>query len=237
MDHDRCRPRQVGPKRVVTWWPTSPRDAFTGDCQLSCRASISSTDKVGIAPGPTLSNSRKETLHGPQVLQTPSGADHRRPGGGHGPRCAGIASAASGSKATRAGSSSTTPPPGRRPVFRRCTAPTGVVRRPRHLDPRAGRDAAHRYRSSEATAAATAAVPGATVIRAETDSSGASPYEVHMKKSDGSYVTVELDATSRPSPRSPVSEPGPPVVRRRAPPLARSPKPRPRTRQPDRPRR
>ncbi len=46
----------------------------------------------------------------------------------------------------------------------------------------------------KATAAATAAVPGATVIRAETNSSGASPYEVHMKKADGSYVTVELDS-------------------------------------------
>ena len=46
-----------------------------------------------------------------------------------------------------------------------------------------------------ATAAATAAVPGATVIRAETDSSGASPYEVHMKKADGTDVTVELDSS------------------------------------------
>jgi hypothetical protein len=46
-----------------------------------------------------------------------------------------------------------------------------------------------------ATAAATAAVPGATVIRAETDSSGAAPYEVHMKKSDGTYVTVELNSS------------------------------------------
>ena len=46
-----------------------------------------------------------------------------------------------------------------------------------------------------ATTAAEAAVPGATVMRAETDSSGASPYEVHMKKADGSYVTVELDST------------------------------------------
>jgi hypothetical protein len=48
---------------------------------------------------------------------------------------------------------------------------------------------------TEATAAATAAVPGATVIRAETNSSGASPYEVHLKKSDGTYVTVELDSS------------------------------------------
>jgi hypothetical protein len=46
----------------------------------------------------------------------------------------------------------------------------------------------------EADAAATAAVPGATIIRAETDSSGAAPYEVHMKKSDGTYVTVELNS-------------------------------------------
>jgi len=46
---------------------------------------------------------------------------------------------------------------------------------------------------AQATAAATAAVPGGTVVRAETNSSGASPYEVHMSKSDGTYVTVELD--------------------------------------------
>jgi uncharacterized membrane protein YkoI len=47
----------------------------------------------------------------------------------------------------------------------------------------------------KATAAATAAVPGATIIRAETNSSGASPYEVHMKKADGTDVTVELDSS------------------------------------------
>ena len=47
----------------------------------------------------------------------------------------------------------------------------------------------------KATAAATAAVPGATVIRAETNSSGASPYEVHLKKSDGTDVTVELNSS------------------------------------------
>lgn len=47
----------------------------------------------------------------------------------------------------------------------------------------------------KAVAAAKAAVPGATVIRAETDSSGASAYEVHMKKADGTYVTVELNSS------------------------------------------
>jgi uncharacterized membrane protein YkoI len=46
---------------------------------------------------------------------------------------------------------------------------------------------------AKATAAAKAAVPGATVDRAETDADGAK-YEVHMTKSDGSQVTVELDA-------------------------------------------
>jgi len=48
---------------------------------------------------------------------------------------------------------------------------------------------------TKATAAAEAAQPGATVVRAETDSSGTSTYEVHMKKSDGTYVTVHLDSS------------------------------------------
>ena len=46
----------------------------------------------------------------------------------------------------------------------------------------------------KADAAATAAEPGATIVRAETDSSGKGVYEVHMKKADGSYVTVYLNA-------------------------------------------
>ncbi len=48
---------------------------------------------------------------------------------------------------------------------------------------------------TQATSAAQAAEPGATVIRAETNSSGASTYEVHMTKSDGSVVTVLLDSS------------------------------------------
>jgi hypothetical protein len=47
---------------------------------------------------------------------------------------------------------------------------------------------------TKATAAANAAVSGATVIRAETDSSGNATYEVHLKKADGTDVTVELDS-------------------------------------------
>ena len=47
--------------------------------------------------------------------------------------------------------------------------------------------------ASKVTAAAKAAVPGATVIRVETDSGGAA-YEAHMQKADGSFVTVKLDS-------------------------------------------
>jgi uncharacterized membrane protein YkoI len=47
--------------------------------------------------------------------------------------------------------------------------------------------------ATKATAAAQAAVPGATVDRAETDAEGAA-YEVHMTKADGSKVTVKLDS-------------------------------------------
>jgi uncharacterized membrane protein YkoI len=47
---------------------------------------------------------------------------------------------------------------------------------------------------TKATDAAKAAVPGATVLRAETDAEGAA-YEVHMTKSNGSKVTVKLDSS------------------------------------------
>jgi uncharacterized membrane protein YkoI len=47
--------------------------------------------------------------------------------------------------------------------------------------------------ATKATAAAEAAVPGATVLRVENDAEGAT-YEAHMKKTDGSQVTVKMDA-------------------------------------------
>lgn len=47
---------------------------------------------------------------------------------------------------------------------------------------------------SKATAAAQAAVPGATIDRAETDAEGAT-YEVHVTKAGGSESTVKLDAS------------------------------------------
>src|SRR4029077_5185573 len=42
-------------------------------------------------------------------------------------------------------------------------------------------------------AAASAAVPGGTIQRVETDAEG-SPYEAHMTKADGTHVTVKVDS-------------------------------------------
>ena len=47
--------------------------------------------------------------------------------------------------------------------------------------------------AAKATAAALAAVPGGTIDRVETDAEGAA-YEAHVTKSDGSHVTVKMDA-------------------------------------------
>ncbi len=47
--------------------------------------------------------------------------------------------------------------------------------------------------ATKAKAAAEAAVPNSTIIRVETDAEGAK-YEAHMQKSDGSMVTVKMDA-------------------------------------------
>ena len=46
--------------------------------------------------------------------------------------------------------------------------------------------------AAKVKAAALAAVPGGTIIRVETDSAG-SPYEAHVRKADGSIVTVKVD--------------------------------------------
>jgi hypothetical protein len=46
--------------------------------------------------------------------------------------------------------------------------------------------------AAQAKAAALKAVPGGTIIRVETDADGAT-YEAHMKKADGSLVTVKFD--------------------------------------------
>lgn len=48
--------------------------------------------------------------------------------------------------------------------------------------------------AAKVKSAALAAVPGATVLRVETDAQG-SPYEAHLRKSDGTQVTVKVDAS------------------------------------------
>ncbi|MDQ1458203.1 MAG: hypothetical protein QOH28_3823 [Actinomycetota bacterium] len=48
--------------------------------------------------------------------------------------------------------------------------------------------------AAKVKAAALAAVPGATIIRVETDSAG-SPYEAHVTKADGTQVTLKVDAS------------------------------------------
>jgi hypothetical protein len=82
------------------------------------------------------------------------------------------------------------------------TAPqTGNGALPGPFDPTKGGHAANGITETLLTgdtatkvrAAATAAVPGATIERVETDAEG-SPYEAHMTKSDGSQVTVKVDA-------------------------------------------
>jgi hypothetical protein len=47
---------------------------------------------------------------------------------------------------------------------------------------------------SKVTAAAQAAEPGATIVRAETDSNGHT-YEVHLQLADGSYKTLYFDSS------------------------------------------
>ena len=102
---------------------------------------------------------------------------------------AGVASAATGSTATSSTSSSTSSsgaPTG--------TPPSGAPD-PATLSHGPGETLLTGTELTQATAAAEAAEPGATVVRAETDSSGDATYEVHMKKTDGTYVTVELDSS------------------------------------------
>jgi hypothetical protein len=48
--------------------------------------------------------------------------------------------------------------------------------------------------ASKVEAAAKAKIPGATIERVETDADTGSPYEAHMKKSDGSEVIVYVDS-------------------------------------------
>ena len=100
---------------------------------------------------------------------------------------AGIASAASGGSAA---SSSQTP----------SSAPAGgwqagqPPQDPAKLGHGPGETLLTGSTATKVRAAALAAVPGATVIRVETDSAG-SPYEAHLRKADGSEVTVKVSSS------------------------------------------
>ena len=110
---------------------------------------------------------------------------------------AGLAGAATGGSS---GSSSTTapsaasgygqPPSGQPPSGQ---APSGA-QDPASMPNGPGETLLTGDAATKAKAAVLAAVPGATVIRVETDSSGAGTYEAHLKKSDGTQVTVLMDS-------------------------------------------
>ncbi len=103
---------------------------------------------------------------------------------------AGIASAATSTTPATSGSASTTAPTAGAPA----TPPTGQAGDPATMTHGPNETLLTGTDLQKATDAANTAVPGGTIIRAETNSSGASPYEVHMKKTDGTEVTVELDS-------------------------------------------
>jgi uncharacterized membrane protein YkoI len=98
---------------------------------------------------------------------------------------AGLAGAATGGSSSGSGTTTTTPAAAQAPA----NAPD-----PATVDHGPGETLLTGDTAAKVTAAAKAAVPGATVLRVETDSDGAA-YEAHLQKSDGSYVTVELDAS------------------------------------------
>jgi len=49
--------------------------------------------------------------------------------------------------------------------------------------------------ADQVTAAAKAEIPDGTIVRVETDSSGAGTYEAHVKKADGTTVTLLFDSS------------------------------------------
>ncbi|MDX6547087.1 MAG: hypothetical protein QOG33_637 [Gaiellales bacterium] len=102
---------------------------------------------------------------------------------GAGAGAAGIASAASGGSPASTGSSGTT------------TTTTWVAAgNPATMTHGPGETLLTGSAAASAKQAALAAVPGARVIRVETDSSGAA-YEAHLTKADGSFVTVKLNSS------------------------------------------
>jgi uncharacterized membrane protein YkoI len=60
---------------------------------------------------------------------------------------------------------------------------------------RGGETALTGDKAAKVKAAALAKVPGGTVLRAETNSDGSSPYEAHVRKSDGTEVVVLVNSS------------------------------------------
>ena len=108
---------------------------------------------------------------------------------------AGIATAATTTATATSPSTGSSSTQGTPPSGAKGTPPAGAAQDPATMTHGPNETLLTGTQLQQATAAATAAVPGATVIRAETDSSGASPYEVHLKKADGTDVTVELNSS------------------------------------------
>jgi hypothetical protein len=131
------------------------------------------------AQGPTASGDNdKETSMNParKALMAGALAGTALLGGALGANMFGAAGAQTGTR-TEASGSTAAPDPGHGPHVANGITETELT----------GDDA------SKAIAAAQAAVPDASMERAETDAEGAA-YEVHMTKSDGSEITVKLDS-------------------------------------------
>lgn len=116
---------------------------------------------------------------------------------GAGVGAAGIASAASSTPTTSSTSSTasaTAPSTGTPPAGAPAGQPPVGAPNPAAMTHGPGETLLTGTDLTKATAAAQASEPGATIVRAETDSSGDATYEVHMKKADGSFITVELNS-------------------------------------------
>ncbi len=96
----------------------------------------------------------------------------------------GIASAASGSSTTTSSSATPTGP---------LTAPSAPTAPQGWGAQRSDETLLTGDTAAKVKAIALAKVPGATVVRVETDADGHAAYEAHLTKSDGSLATVYVD--------------------------------------------
>ena len=105
----------------------------------------------------------------------------------------GIASAASGGSGTGSSSSGTTTQPAQ-PSHTHAGGPNGGGRGGRPWGgQRSDETVLTGDTAAKVKAAAEAKVPGATVVRVETDADGHAKYEAHMTKTDGTPVTVYVN--------------------------------------------